>query len=99
MDAVRELAEPLAPTTIQDWFIDGLGLLDIWIDVPIGTEEAKLVTLLEDLRLRLIEQFSELRPPYGCSLVLTCDEQGFGSVHLSKEDPTKAKLLLDSANP
>jgi hypothetical protein len=99
MDAVRELAEPLAPTTIQDWFIDGLGLLDIWIDVPAGTEEAKLVTLLESLRLRLIEEFSELRPPYGCSLVLTCAEQGFGSVHLSKESPTKAKLLLNSANP
>jgi hypothetical protein len=65
MDAVRELAEPLAPRTIQDWFIDGLGLLDIWIDVPVGTEEAKLVTLLEGLRLQLIAQFSELKPPYG----------------------------------
>jgi len=98
MDTVRELAEPLAPTTIQDWFIDGLGLLDIWINVPVGTEESRLVALLENLHLRLIEQFSELKPPYGCSLVVSCAEQGFGSVHLSKENPTEAKLLLNSAN-
>lgn len=95
MDAVRELAEPLAPTTVQDWFIDGLGLLDIWIDVPGGTEESRLLALLEALRTSLMEQFNELKPPYGCSLVLTCGAQGFGSVHLKKDEPANAELHIN----
>ena len=95
-DGVRSLAEPFRPITVQEWFIDGLDTLDIWIDVPAGEEDIRLTCLLEELRQQLIASFLEIHPPWDCSLVLSRNQQGFGSVQIDRRRPEAARLFIHS---
>jgi len=95
MEGVRTLVEPLSPRTVQDWFIDGLDVLDIWVDVPAEVADSLLSKLLEDLRHHLASSFSAFRPSYGCSLILSREEHAFGSVHLDHRHPEQARILVN----
>ncbi len=97
MDGVRSIVESARPRTVQDWFVDGLDTLDIWIDVPAEIEEACLVNMLEELRKSLATSFEALNPPYGCSLVLTKCEKAYGSVHIRQGRPNQARVIVNEA--
>lgn len=94
VEGIRALAEPHRPTTVQDWFVDGLHTLDVWVDVPADVEDLRLTVLLEDLRSHLAASFCTIRPPYGCSLVVSRAQQNFGSVYVDKAHPEKPRVLL-----